>query len=191
MQEAPLVVPIEVHFKTKGEARRYVLLGVIGIGLEIGKKKRLATRPVAAATWLNGNKDSIQLCQRFRVVQLQYPSFLRSIVLVENAEAKRLLAVWPMLTPRLESACIFDLGFLIEVIGIKDQGLSTRVENATVRLTGFSGAIHIVDFRDVEFASAHQLPDIAIFGQQFVFLVERSVPIMDRLSQFFYLGRQL
>src|SRR4029077_584928 len=98
-------------------------LRVIGIHPEVGEKKRFTARLIAAATWLYGHENSIDLCQGLGILGLQNPALLGRVVFVKYAEVDRLLKVWSPTTPRLKCRGVIFTLLLIEVVGVKDQRL--------------------------------------------------------------------
>ena len=100
------------------------------------------------------------------------------IVLVENAQVNGLLAVRPPPAPRLEGTCTFQFGLLIQIVGIENQRLAPRIENPAIRLLGFARAGHVIDFRNIEIAGAHQFADIAVMAQEFIVLFESSLLLL-------------
>src|SRR5258708_19152456 len=144
---------------------------------------------MASAVWLHGYEDGVDLCQHFGIIQLQNPTFLGSIVFVENTQAERLFPIRSTPAPYLKRASILDLR-LVKVVGVEDQRLPFCIEHAAIGLLG-PGAGHIVDFRYVEVSRSHKFPNVTVLGQEFVLLVKRSIPVMKSLDQILDLSRQL
>ena len=82
----------------------------------------------------------------------------------------------------------FSSDLLVEIIGIENQRLAPGIENATVRLFGFAGAGHVIDFRDVQIAGAHQFADIPVVGQEFISLFECSLLLLKLTGEIADLG---
>lgn len=53
--------------------------------MQIGEQQRLVAWRVASAVWFDGDKDSINLRQRFGIVKLQNPTLLGSIMNIKDA----------------------------------------------------------------------------------------------------------
>jgi hypothetical protein len=86
---------------------------------EIGKKKRLATRLVAASRLLHCHKYGIHLGKRFGVIAFQDPTLLGGTVLEENAEVDRLRLIWTAPPSGLECDRLLYLGLMVRVVCIK------------------------------------------------------------------------
>src|SRR6266849_3466605 len=121
---------------------------------------------MAPAVGFHGHEHGIDLSQHLRIIQFQYPAFLGSVVLIENAETERLGPVRSTAAPYLKSAGILDLRLLVEVIGIKDERLPFRVENAAIGFLGLTGAGDDVDFCDVAIACSHEFANVTILETQ-------------------------
>src|SRR5581483_11044063 len=102
-----------------------------------------------------------------------------------------LRSIRPALTPSLKCSCVLHLSLLVEVVGVKDEGLPFRVEHAAIRLLSFTGTGYIVDFRYVEIAGSHEFANVAVLCQQLILLIQCGIAIMESLSQLLNFGRQL
>src|SRR5262245_25534529 len=144
---------------------------MIGINVKISKQQRLvAARFVTPAVGFDGDKDGVDLRQCFGIVEPQHPTFLRSIVDIEDSEIECLLPVRSTPAPSLETARILYSRLLIEIVGIKDQRFPLGVEDAAVRLLGLSVPLDIVDLCHIEIARAHQVSNVSVVGQKLLLL---------------------
>src|SRR6202451_3263865 len=131
-----------------------------------GEKERLATGFVAAAVWLHRHEHAVDLRQRLGVFAFQDPAFPRGAVLVENTEVERLLPVGPASAPRLKRICLLRFRLLVEIISIEDQRLSPCVEDAPIGFFGLAGAGDVIDFRNVEISSTHQVANVTVVSEE-------------------------
>ena len=101
------------------------------------------------------------------------------------------MACWrsgPRPSPRLERAGTFQFGLLIQIVGIENQRLAPGIENTAIRLLGFAGASHVIDFRDVQVAGAHEFADIPVVAQEFIALFEGSLLLLKLTGKVVDLG---
>ena len=161
--------------------RRESELGVIRFDLKGREKQGLAARFLTPAVRLHCHEDRINVLKRARVFELEYPALLGSSVLIKDAKAKRLLLVCPTPAPSLERTGIPHAWLLIQVIGIKDEGFPFRMEHTAVRFLRRSIPSHVVDLSNIQIARAHQIPDVAVVGQQFV-LFANSLFLVAKLT---------
>src|SRR5258707_917545 len=104
-------------------------LRMIGIDFEVGEKKSLVARLVAASVWLDGDEYTVNLCQGLGVVTLHNPALSGSVIFIENPQVDGLLSVGPSSAPSLKGSCLFHIRLLIQIVGIKNQRFSPRVEH--------------------------------------------------------------
>jgi hypothetical protein len=156
--------------------------GVIGVDAEVSKQEGLATGPVAAAVGLDGDENSVDLCQHFGIVGSQDPALPRSTVFIENTEVEGLLPVRSSPSPGLERAS-FCLGLLVEIVGVKDQRLPFGEEHPAVWLFRLPVTSDIVHFRDIEIAATHQFADVAIMREKLLLLIECTLAVVQQTSQ--------
>src|SRR5271154_4076841 len=127
---------------------------------------------MAAAIGFERHEYGVDFGQRLWVVTLQNPSFARNIVFVEYPQIKRLQTVRAAPAPGLKRRGSLGARLLIQIIGIKDEGLSARVEDAAVGLLRFPVAGNIVNLSNVQIARPHQLSNITIVREQLILLLE-------------------
>ena len=106
---------------------------MVGVDLKRGEQKSLVARFLTATLGLDSHEYRIDLSQRFRVVTLQNPTFSGRVVLIENTQVDRLLAVGTTSAPSLKCACPLKFGLVIKVVGVENQGFPASVENPSVR----------------------------------------------------------
>ena len=147
-------------------------LGMVGIDFQIGEKRGLLLG-LWLPPWARQSRILRRSRQCFGFVTFQNPPLSGGVVLVENAQIDGLLAVRASPAPCLKRTCPFDFRLLIEIVGVKDQRLSSRIEDSAIRLLGFAGPRHVIYFRDVKIAGTHQFPNIAIMGEKFIALPKR------------------
>jgi hypothetical protein len=117
------------------------------------------------------------------VIALHDPAFLRNTVFVEDPEVERLPPVGSAAAPGLKRRAIVHAVLPVQIVRLKDQRLSLRIEHAAVRLL-CAVAHHVIDFRDVEIPCPHEFPDVAIMCQEFVLLVERRFTVVKQAREF-------
>lgn len=140
------------------------ILRVVGSDLEVCEQKRLAGWLSASSLGLSCYKDLIQVRECLGVIEPQYPSLVR-VVLVEQAKTHVLLVVTA--APRLESDRLFQTGLLIEIIAVKHQRLVFRIKDPAKRLVCFSILRDIVNICDVKISRSYQVSDLPIMRKEF------------------------
>src|ERR1700676_150964 len=124
-----------------------------------------AGRLLSPALWLDGNKDSVNLSEFFRIFQAKNPAAVRFAVHVQDAEIHRaffLARLGISLSPDLESACTLDAGLVIEVKSVKDQRFALSVKDTAKGLAGAAATVHIKDIRNIKLSCSHQFANVTV-----------------------------
>src|ERR1700720_1766133 len=150
---------------------------MIRINFEVSKQEGLTAWQVAPAVRFHCYEHGVNLFKRLGIVKLEYPAFLRCIVLIKDTEVQCLLFVRAASPPRLERADVLDSNLLIQIVSVKDQRLPFRIENAAIWFLRRSITRDVVYLRDVQVSRSHQIPNVAVVGKKFVLLVNRLFPI--------------
>src|ERR1700721_800611 len=151
-------------------------LGMIWIDFEVSEQEGLAPWQVAPAFRFHCYEHGVNLFKRLGIVKLEYPAFLRCIVLIKDTEVQGLLFVRAASPPRLERADVFDSNLLIQNVSVKNQRLPFRIENAAIWFLRRSITRDVVYLRDVQVSRSHQIPNVAVVGKKFFLLVNRLFP---------------
>src|SRR5579864_774923 len=111
-------------------------LRVIRVDLQVSKQQRLAARPMASTIRFHSHKDGVDLFERFCVVKLHDPPFLRCAVLEKDSEIQSLLHVRTAPAPGLERPCVPYASLLVQIVCVEDQRFPLVVEYASAGLLG-------------------------------------------------------
>src|SRR5882672_601060 len=128
---------------------------MVRVDFQVGKQERLPAWLVAAAVWFHRHGDGIDLFQLFRVIELQYPSFLGYAVLIQYAKARSLLFVKTATAPCLKRAGAFKPGLLVEIVRIENERLSFGVEDSPIRFLRLPIARNVIDLGNIKVSSPH------------------------------------
>ncbi|ACO31577.1 hypothetical protein ACP_3217 [Acidobacterium capsulatum ATCC 51196] len=148
-------------------------LRMIWLNAKIGHQNLLACWFVAAALRLDGHEHLVEPRQRLRVVEVQYPALLLSI-LGEQSQAHLRLVV--AAAPGLERNQLIAPNMFVQVVAVEHKRGVLRVENSPERLGGFAVVFHIVDVRDVEIPRSNQIANLPVMGEEL--LIERQQPVL-------------
>lgn len=88
-----------------------------------------------------------------------------------------------MRAPRLESAGILGALLFVKIVGIKNQRLPARIEHPPIGFVRLPISLNVIDLRDLEVASAHELSDVAVVREKLFLLIDRSFTIMQQAGQ--------
>ena len=122
---------------------------MIRVKSEVREEQSIPARFRAAALGLDRNEDCVDLRNRLRIVEFQYPSFLVGIVLIEEAQADVVLLVCSTTTPCLKGAVFPDALLLVEIVSVEDERFVFGVEYAPEGLLGVARFGDIVDLGNI------------------------------------------
>src|SRR5260370_36291607 len=105
-------------------------LRMVGPYAKVGEQQLLPARMVAPAVRLNRYENRVDVFQRLWVFGFQHPPFFTGLVFVEDAEIQSLLLVPASSAPRLERTRVAKPQLRVQIVGVEDQRLPFRVENA-------------------------------------------------------------
>ncbi len=150
-------------------------------------EKWLSRRLLASTVRLDGHKDCIDFSQLPRVVQAKHPPAIGLTIHVQDAKVRRMrfpIGFGVSLAPYLEGAGISYPRLVIKVESVKNERFVLRIEDPPERLARSASAIHIKHIGDIEFARAHQFPDIAIGAKILFIVIEAAALILIGRGQF-------
>ena len=81
-------------------------LRMIWIDTQVREKNLFTPGTVAVRVGFDRYKHCVNLRKAFGVVELHYPSLVRGVVFVENAQVERVVFAWPTPSPGLKRACL-------------------------------------------------------------------------------------
>src|SRR6266853_2911516 len=90
---------------------------------EIGKQQFVVARLRTSALWLHCYKNGIDLLQSLRIVNFQYPSLVRNVVHIKDAQAYGFFVIRATSAPSLEGIRIRNSRFLVKIVGIENERL--------------------------------------------------------------------
>src|SRR2546422_10564279 len=93
---------------------------------EIGKEQFVAARLGTTALWLHCDKNGIDLLQSLRIINFQYPSLVRNVVHVKDAQAYGFFVVRATSAPRLKRIRIRHPRLLVKIVGIENERFVLR-----------------------------------------------------------------
>ena len=103
---------------------------MIGIKAQVSKQQRLPGRPDTAALRFCRYEESVELGDGFRIVELEDPALLPSVVLIEEAKAHVVLAVGSAASPGLERSVFLKAALPVEIVRIKNERPVFGVEDS-------------------------------------------------------------
>src|SRR5690242_13855544 len=106
---------------------------MIRINFQVGKEEWFSAWSGASTAWFHRHENGIDLFQLLRVIELQYPSLLGRVVLVEDAKARSLLPVSSAAAPGLKCAGTPKPSLLVEVIRVEHERFSFGIEDPAIR----------------------------------------------------------
>src|SRR6266480_7802202 len=142
---------------------------------EVGKEQFVTTRLRTTALWLHCHKNGIDLLQALRIVNFQYPSLVRNVVHIKDAQAYRFFVIRATSAPRLKSIRIRQPRLLVKIVGIENERLVLGKKYSAKGLFVFPVARNIVDFGKIKISSAHQFTNVAVGREQLLLLRKRIV----------------
>src|SRR6266478_8386387 len=149
---------------------------------EIGKEQFVAARLRTTALRLHCYKNGIDLLQSLRVVNFQYPSLVRNVVHIKDAQAYCFFVIWATSAPRLKRIRIRYPRLLVKIVGIEYERLVLGKKYSTKGLFVFPVARNIVDFGKIEISSPHQFTNVAVGRQQLLLLRNRIVAAFQKFG---------
>jgi len=96
---------------------------------KVGKQQGLRAGAWAAAIRFHSDEDGFNFLQRFGVVRAHHPTLLCHTIFVKHPKVQGLLSAAAAPSPELEGTGLFKAGWLIEIVGVKDQRLPSCVEH--------------------------------------------------------------
>jgi hypothetical protein len=90
------------------------------------------------------------------------PIAFGGIIYIEQPQIQRFFSVGSMRAPRLESAGILYAALFVEIVGIKNQRFSLGIEHTPIGFVRLPISLNVIDLRNVEVASTHQLSDVVV-----------------------------
>src|SRR6266478_7807534 len=142
---------------------------------EIGKEQFVAARLRTTTLWLHCDKNGIDLLQGLRIVNFQYPSLVRNVVHVKDAQAYVFFVIRATSAPRLKGIRIRHPRLLVKIVGVENERLVLRKKYSAKGFFVFPIARNIVDFGEIEISSPHQFTNVAVGRQQLLLLRNRIV----------------
>src|SRR5260370_10024464 len=112
---------------------------------EIGKEQFVAARLRTTALWLHCHKNSINLLQSLRIVNFQYPSLVRHVVHIKDAQAHGFFVIRATPAPRLKRIRIRRPRLLVKVLGIENERIVLGKKYSSKGFFVFPAARTIVD----------------------------------------------
>src|SRR5216683_1082880 len=149
---------------------------------EIGKQQFVAARLRTTALWLHGYKNGIDLLQGLRIVNFQYPSLVRNVVHIKDAQTYRFFVIRATSAPRLKRIRIRHPRLLVKIVGIENERLVLGKKYSAKGFFVFPVARNIVDFGEIKISSAHQFTNIAVGRQQLLLLRNRIVAALQEFG---------
>src|SRR5260370_21906065 len=149
---------------------------------EIGKEQFVVARLRTTALWLQCHKNGIDLLQSLRVVNFQYPSLVRNVVHIKDAQAYCFFMIRATSAPRLKRIRIRHSGLLVKIVGIENERLVFGKKYSAKRFFVFPIARNIVDFGEIKISSAHQFTNVAVGRQQLLLLRNRLVAAFQEFA---------
>jgi hypothetical protein len=116
---------------------------MIRLEAEIGKEQPLATGMVAASVRLNGHEDGVDVGEEFGIIALKHPMLFCRIIRVQDPEVYGMSGVLALPSPSLKGGGFADAGLLIEIVSIKDQRFTLRVEDTPEGPLGLAVLRHV------------------------------------------------
>src|ERR1700722_675372 len=128
-----------------------------------GSKEQLFSAGfLAAAVRFDGHEYGVDLGERFRIVELEYPAVVGRAIEIKDSHVQRTLVGHSVSSPRLKNTRVAQVRLLIQVESVKYQRFSCRVEYATVGFLGLSASAHIINICNVKIPGSHQLANVTI-----------------------------
>src|SRR6266436_3068045 len=149
---------------------------------EIYKEQFVAARLRTTALWLHCHKNSIDLLQSLRIVNLQYPSLVRNVVHIKDAQAYGFFVIRATSAPRLKRIRIRHPRLLVKVVGIENERLVLGKKYSAKGFFVFPVARNIVDFGKIKISSPHQFTNVAVGRQQLLLLRNRIVAAIQEFG---------
>src|SRR5436189_1760746 len=137
---------------------------------EVGKEQFVAARIMTTALWLHCHKNGIDLLQSLRIVNFQYPSLVRHVIHIKDAQTYRLFVIRATSPPSLERIRIRHPRLLVKIIGIENERLVLGKKYSAKGFFIFPVPRNIVDFGEIKISSAHQFTNVAVGRQQLLLL---------------------
>src|SRR2546422_11417140 len=142
---------------------------------EIGKEQFVAARLGTTALWLHCDKNGIDLLQGLRIVNFQYPSLVRNVVHIKDAQAYGFCVIRATSPPSLERIRIRNSRLLVKIVSIENERLVLGKKYSAKGFFIFPVPRNIVDFGEIKISSAHQFTNVAVSRQQLLLLRNRLV----------------
>src|SRR5260370_20895022 len=149
---------------------------------EIGKEQIGVARLRTICLWFHCDKNGIDLLQSLRIVNFQYPSLVRSVVHIKDAQAYRFSVVRTTSAPSLERIRIRNSRLLVKIVSIENERLVLGKKYSAKRFFVFPIARNIVDFGEIKISSAHQFTNVAVGRQQLLLLRNRLVAAFQEFA---------
>src|SRR5438876_12461137 len=116
---------------------------------EIGKEQFVAARLRTTALWFHRHKNGIDLLESLRVVNFQYPSLVRRVVHIKDAQAYGFFVIRATSAPRLKRIRIRNSRLLVKIVGIENERLVLGKKYSAKGFFVFPVACNIVDLGEI------------------------------------------
>src|SRR5258708_12743290 len=133
---------------------------------EVGKEQFVTAWLRTTAFWLHCDKNGIDLPQSLRIVNFQYPSLVRNVVHIKDAQAYCFFMIRATSAPRLKRIRIRHPGLLVKIVRIENERLVFGKKYSAKRFFVFPIPCNIVDFAQINISTPHQFTNVSACRQQ-------------------------
>src|SRR6267143_2125668 len=78
-----------------------------------------------------------------------------------------------MTAPGLKRTGFLESSLLVQVVCVENQGLSLCIEDPPIRFLRLPVTGDVIHLGNIKVPRSHQVPDVAIVGEQFLLLTQR------------------